>query len=117
MVSQYNALSDEHNTIISSQKEQLSYLNQLRARYRELATQLTSMSGVKGTYSFNIETGQVDNVARIFQTKLSSALSGIPSLMVSIKIQTSSLISNLNSLANNSNTTFGSIVSVIKIVV
>lgn len=117
MVSQYNALSDEHNTIISSQKEQLAYLNQLRARYRELATQLTSMSGVKGTYSFNIDTGQVDNVARIFQTKLSSALSSIPSLMESIKTQTSSLISNLNSLANNSNTTFGRIVSGIKSVV
>lgn len=117
MVSQYNSLVQEHNTIIGSQKEQLAYLNQLRARYRDLATQLTSMSGVKGTYSFNIDTGQVDNVARIFQTKLSSALSGIPSLMESIKSQSSSLISSLNSLANNSNTTFGRIVSGVKSVV
>lgn len=117
MVSQYNALSDEHNTIINSQKEQLSYLNQLRARYRELATQLTSMSGVKGTYSFNIDTGQVDNVARIFQTKLSSALSGVPKLIDSIKEPISSLIPRFTSLANNSDTAFGRIISAIKSVV
>lgn len=117
MVSQYNALSDEHNTIINSQKEQLSYLNQLRARYRELATQLTSMSGVKGTYSFNIDTGQVDNVARIFQTKLSSALSGVPKLIDSIKEPISSLIPRFTSLANNSDTAFGRIIFAIKSVV